>query len=502
MASQTILELKNIVKAFPGVKALNNVCFSLFQGEVHALVGANGAGKTTLVRIITRELKEDEGKIYFLGKNLKKADVKEARKLGIGIVEQEINLVPFFSVAENILLGGLSSKLLFVEKKDLLKKASELLCKTGKDIDARKKVEELSPSEQVYVALARALSVNPKLLILDEPTARMGLVDTEILFQTLSNLKRQGVSIIYISHRLEEIYKIADRVTVLRNGENVLTASISEITPGDIVKAILGRKQEEHLVKKQEVPAVGKTHPLLTVRNLSGERFKDVSFQLYPGEVVGLVGMVGAGKTELLNAIIGREKRLSGEVFIEGRKIMSPYQAVKAGIGIVPEDRKVEGIVENASVCENITLPTIENFQRFGLIKFTRERKHCFKAIERFNIQTPSPRQKIKFLSGGNQQKVIVSRWFLSNMKVLICDEASQGMDVGAKFEIYNFIKQFARNGGAVLYSTSDIPEALRVCDRLLVMYNGRIVKRYDSLEEADLNEIMLYAMGGKGGNR
>ena len=247
---------------------------------------------------------------------------------------------------------------------------------------------------------------------------------------------------------------------------------------------------------------MGKTHPLLTVRNLSGERFKDVSFQLYPGEVVGLVGMVGAGKTELLNAIIGREKRLSGEVFIEGRKIMSPYQAVKAGIGIVPEDRKVEGIVENASVCENITLPTIENFQRFGLIKFTRERKHCFKAIERFNIQTPSPRQKIKFLSGGNQQKVIVSRWFLSNMKVLICDEASQGMDVGAKFEIYNFIKQFARNGGAVLYSTSDIPEALRVCDRLLVMYNGRIVKRYDSLEEADLNEIMLYAMGGKGGNR
>ena len=500
MGKRKVLKLTNVVKEFPGVKALKGVNFDLYRGEVHALIGANGAGKTTLVRIITRELKEDSGNIEFMNINLKKVSVKEARQLGIGIVEQDINLIPFFTVAENVMLGNFTTKAAIVDRKKLNELAAEFLKKTGKDLDVKRKAYSLSPAEQVFVALARALVVNPKLLILDEPTARMGLSDAKILFATLRRLKNEGVSIIYISHRLEEIYEIADRATVLRNGENVLTSEISSVSPDEIVKAIIGEKEVLTFVQKKGNILKEKKEPILAVQGLSGYRFRNIDLEIFPGEVVGLVGMVGAGKTELVNAIVGREKRLAGEVRCNGKSISSPYQAVKFGMGVIPEKRKEEGIIGEATLCENITLPFLSKISRFGFINFLQERSYCKKAVKVFNIKTPSLTQKVKYLSGGNQQKVIASRWFLAGKKVLICDEASQGMDVGAKFEIYEFIRKFAKDGGAVLYSTSDIPEAIQICDRIVVMYWGEIVKEYEITDDISLDEVVLYAMTGKGG--
>ncbi|MCD6450365.1 MAG: sugar ABC transporter ATP-binding protein [Thermotogaceae bacterium] len=497
---KVVLKLTNVVKEFPGVKALKGVNFDLYQGEIHALIGANGAGKTTLVRIITRELKEDSGNIEFMNINLKKISVKEARQLGISMVEQDINLIPFFTVAENVMLGSFPTKAAIIDRKKLNGLAVKFLKKTGKDLDVKRKAYSLSPAEQVFVALARALAVNPKLLILDEPTARMGLSDVKILFTTLRRLKSEGVSIIYISHRLEEIYEIADRVTILRDGENVLTSEISSVSANEIVKAIIGERGVVTFIRKKETVLKEREEPVLVVRGLSGYKFRNIKLEIFPGEVVGLVGMVGAGKTELVNAIVGREKGLEGDVILDGKPITSPYKAVKFGMGVIPEKRKKEGIVGEATVCENISLPILSKIIRFGFINFLQERSYCKKAVEIFNIQTPSLTQKVKYLSGGNQQKVIVARWFLAGKKVLICDEASQGMDVGAKFEIYEFIRKFAKDGGAVLYSTSDIPEAVQVCDRIVVMHRGEIVKEYESTDDISLDEVVLYAMTGKGG--
>ena len=432
-----ILEMKNISKQFPGVKALNNVQLKIKKGEVHVLVGENGAGKSTLMKILNGVYSKDTGEIIFKGKPMEIRNPREAQEAGISIIYQELNLIPKLSIAENIFLGREPlKKNRMIDWKLIYKNTEELLIRLDIDLDPTTKINRLGIAQQQMIEIAKALSFKSDVIVMDEPTS--ALTDKEInkLFTVIKQLKKSGVAIIYISHRLEEIKQIGDRLTVLRDGNYIGTYEVKDIDIDTIIQLMVGRKVDEKYPK--EHAEISDT--VLDVCNLKNAKLKNISFSLKKGEILGLAGLMGAGRTELARAIFGADPIDSGEIYINGIKknITSPLDAITNGIGLLPEDRRTQGLVQKMSVLENITLPSLDSFVDRIFLKKKRETIKSREFIEQVNIKTPSPFSKVSFLSVGNQQKVVLAKWLCANVEIIIFDEPTRGIDVGAKVEIYN----------------------------------------------------------------
>lgn len=489
-----ILEMKNISKQFPGVKALNNVNLNIKKGEVHVLVGENGAGKSTLMKILNGVYSKDSGEIVFKGKPIQIRNPREAQEAGISIIYQELNLIPKLSIAENIFLGREPLKKNgLIDWKMVYKETEVLLKKLEIDLDPRTKINRLGIAQQQMIEIAKALSFKSDIIVMDEPTS--ALTDKEInkLFAVIRQLKESGVAIIYISHRLEEIKQIGDRLTVLRDGNYIGTYEVKDIDIDTIIQLMVGRKVDEKYPKETaEISDI-----VLEVRNLNNAKLKNISFRLKKGEILGLAGLMGAGRTELARAIFGVDPINSGDIYINGIKknISSPLDAIKNGIGLLPEDRRTQGLIQKMNVLENITLPNLNSFVDRIFINKKREINKSIEFIEQVNIRTPSPLAKVRFLSGGNQQKVVLAKWLCANVEIIIFDEPTRGIDVGAKVEIYKLICNMAKSGKAILLISSELPEVLGMCDRILVMHEGKITGEL-SRQEATQEKILSYATG------
>ncbi|MCP4397832.1 MAG: sugar ABC transporter ATP-binding protein [bacterium] len=497
MDNNYILHMTGISKEFPGVKALNNVDFDLKKGEVHALVGENGAGKSTLIKILAGVHRADEGKIWLRGKRITAHGTKAMIDAGISVIYQELNLIPYLTVAENIFLGRepLKDKAKLIHWKMMYARVKEILQPFSIDLDPKAKVYTLGIAYQQIVEIAKALSLESDVIVMDEPTATLTGHETEHLFEIIDTLKEKGVSIIYISHRLEEIRRIADRVTVLRDGGKIITDELKNLRIEDIIKFMVGREVTEKY-PKEEIPAGDE---LLRVENLSKEGVcKDISFNLRKGEILGIAGLVGAGRTEMAQVLFGHQKKGSGKITIKGKEvpIKKPADAVREGLGLIPEERKNQGLVLGLSVFDNISLAILDRVSSSGFIHGKSLGGIVDGMIQKIGVKTPSTKQLVKNLSGGNQQKVVLAKWFSRNCDIYIFDEPTRGIDVGAKIEIYRLMESLAREGAGILMISSELPEVLNMSDRILVMYNGQIVKEF-SKEEATQEAILSYAIGG-----
>jgi ribose transport system ATP-binding protein len=493
--SEWLLEASAIGKLFPGVRALDAVDFTLRPGEVHALVGENGAGKSTLIKVFCGVYQPDAGEIRVDGRPVTIPSAQDSQVLGIAPVHQEIHLVPLLSVAENIFLGRQPLRRTgWIDRARMERQAAEILDGLGIRVDVRALVTDLSVAQRQMVSISRALSPNARVIILDEPTASLSERETQVLFEIIRRLKSRGVAVIYISHRLEEIFAIGDRVTVMRDGRVVGTKPVSETRLEEIIAMMVGRKMSE-LFRKEEVP-IGS--PVLEVDHLSVEGIlRDVSFTLHRGEILGLAGLVGAGRSELARAIFGADRYDQGKVLLEGRPLWArhPREAVTRGVGLAPEDRKQQALIMGLSVAQNITLANLFRRQRFGFFSLRAERKIAEAYVKRLGIRTPDVERQVAFLSGGNQQRVVIARWLETRPKVLILDEPTQGVDVGAKAEIHGLMVELARAGVGILLISSDLPEVLQMSDRVLVMHEGRITGRF-SRQEATQEMVMRSATG------
>ncbi|MFQ3549873.1 MAG: sugar ABC transporter ATP-binding protein [Armatimonadota bacterium] len=492
-----LLEMKNISKSFPGVRALDNVSFKVAQGEVHALIGENGAGKSTLMKILAGAYSADSGEIILNKRKLHLKSPQQAIEEGISIIYQEFNLVPSLSVAENLFLGRepLVKKSNVINYSKLYSDTKKILNEIGLDINPKINVEDLSIAQQQMVEIAKATSRNSKIIAMDEPSATLTEHELERLFELIRKLKNNGVSIIYISHRLEEMFEIADRVTVLRDGLYIDTKNILDTNREEVIKMMVGRELGEAIPKK--FAELGKT--LLEIKNLSKKGVvENISFNVKAGEIVGLVGLVGAGRTETARLIFGADKKTTGDIFINGEKvnIKSPVDAISKGIGLVNEDRKAQGLVLGMSVKENISLAYLDKLSLLGFIKASDEKSESAKYVNDLQIKTPSIDQEVQNLSGGNQQKVVLAKWLITNPKILIFDEPTRGIDVGAKTEIYQLMNRLAEAGNAIIMISSELPEVLGMSDRIIVMHEGKIAGEL-SREEATQEKIMHLATGG-----
>jgi ribose transport system ATP-binding protein len=493
--SEWILEASAISKSFPGVRALDSIDFTLRGGEVHALVGENGAGKSTLIKILSGVYQPDTGEIRVDGQTVTLASAQDAQRLGIVPVHQEIHLVPLLSVAENIFLGRQPMRGRgWIDRVGMERQAAEILESLGIRVDVRALVTDLSVAQRQMVSIARALSSQARVIILDEPTASLSERETMILFEIIRRLKERGVAVIYISHRLEEIFVIADRVTVMRDGRVVGTQPVAETRLDQIIAKMVGRQMSD-LFRKQEVP-IGS--PILQVDRLNAEGvLRDISFTLHRGEILGLAGLVGAGRTELARAIFGADRYDRGSVLLEGRPLRArhPREAVARGVGLAPEDRKQQGLIMGLPVAQNITLANLFRRQLLGFFSLRAERQTAETYVKRLGIRTPDVDRHVVFLSGGNQQRVVIARWLETRPKVLILDEPTQGVDVGAKAEIHGLMVELARAGVGILLISSDLPEVLQMSDRVIVMHEGRITGRF-SREQATQEMVMRSATG------
>ncbi|MCP8894576.1 sugar ABC transporter ATP-binding protein [Shinella daejeonensis] len=472
--TKPILEMRGISKSYPGVAALTAVDLVVERGEVHGLMGENGAGKSTLIKVLAGAIKPDVGTIAYDGESFPYLDPRHALKLGIGVIYQEFNLVGYLSIAENIALGQEETFGPFLKSRQMVAKTGELLRSLGIDLDPRMPVRELTVAYQQMVEIAKAVSRNVKLLVMDEPTAPLSGREADTLFALIARLKAKGISIIYISHRLEEIFALTDRITVIRDGRFVMTTPTRLTDRKSLVSAMVGRALNETYPDGKHATR----RKVLEVCNLSSDDVDDISFHLFEGEILGIGGLVGAGRTELVRAIFGADQVRSGAIAIDGVgcAIASPLDAIRQGIGLIPEDRKQQGLLLNMSVKENVTLASMNRFLRFRLVHETRERSVVSKYIEQLRIKTPKMEQRVKVLSGGNQQKVVLAKWLETNAKILIFDEPTRGIDVGAKHEIYELMRELTRQGISILMISSDMPELLGMADRILVMSRGRIV--------------------------
>lgn len=493
--SEYILQMKNIEKSFPGVKALKNANFNLKAGEVHALVGENGAGKSTLMKILCGIHRRDDGEILLFDEPVDFHNIAQSQKMGISIIHQELNMIGDLTVAQNIFIGREPMiKGICINDHKMEKDSRELLNNLGINIDPSTKLKDLTVGHQQMVEIVKAVSHNIKILILDEPTAALTQPEIEELFRIMNDLRKKGIGMIYISHRMDEITKISDRVTIMRDGEYVLTKETKDLTEGEIVKAMVGRvvygdKKEKSNVKED-------AEVVLEVKGLTNYPFvKDVSFKLRKGEILGFAGLMGAGRTEVARAIYGADPKDAGEIFINGEKvnINSPKKAVKNGICYLSEDRKRYGLLLIKSVAENSVLAYLDNYTTAGFIDDIKIKKDTKIANEKLKIKTPSIDQAVKNLSGGNQQKVIVARWLLKNSDIFIFDEPTKGIDVGAKSEIYEIIEELAQQGKSVIMISSELSEIQRLSDRVLVMCEGRVTANLD-ISEASQETIMKYA--------
>ncbi len=496
MISENILEMQGISKRFPGVKALDNVSFSCRQGEVHALLGENGAGKSTLIKILSAAYTPDGGEIRFQGELFRHQDPIAAQKAGIGVIYQEFNLVPHLTVAENIFLGReplVSTGL--IDKKHMIREAGKVLQSLGLDIDVNSEAKRLSVAEQQMVEIAKALSLNAELIVMDEPTATLTDREIDYLFGTIRTLKERGKTVIYISHRLEEIFEICDRVTVLKDGSYVGTRDVESMDKDGLISMMVGRTLADYFPPK--VSHKGKK--VLEVRNLTRKGvLEDISFEAYEGEILGISGLVGAGRTEMARAIFGADPVDSGEVLIDGEivQIRNPRDAIEQKIGFATEDRKQQGLILGLSIQKNITLPILKSLKSWGLLRLGDEKSLVDTFIRKLKIAAKDQFVKVKTLSGGNQQKVVLAKWLAKDCKVLILDEPTRGIDVGAKAEIYTLMRELTAQGKAVIMISSELLEVIGVSDRILVMNQGRIAGEVPA-EKATEEKIMQYAIGG-----
>jgi len=495
MSNGPLLEMKQICKRFPGVQALRNVSITVCGGEIHALVGENGAGKSTLMKVLSGVYPPDSGEIYLNNQRVNISNLQEAQKLGISIIFQEFNLIPHLSVGENVFFGrfpqGFCGK---VNWNRLFSEAEQILASLGISLDPHSLVKNLSVADQQMVEIAKALSLKSQVLIMDEPTSALTQKEIDILFALMKKLKSQGVAIIFISHRLEEVKEIADRITVLRDGEKISTAEAKDLTREEIANLMVGREMKT-MFPKQEAK-IGRI--ILEVKNLfRNGKLDNVSFYLRKGEILGIYGLVGAGRTELARAIFGEDPIDKGDILIEERPITfySPYDAVHAGIGMVPEDRSQQGLLLTQSVEFNISLPSLMNYANFGKINKKLASEEALKQVKALNIKTPSLNQKVMYLSGGNQQKVVLAKWLELEPRILILDEPTRGIDVGAKAEIYSLISNLAQKGFGVIMISSELPEILGMSDRILVMNKGQITAQFNR-EEAEPQKIIMAAAG------
>lgn len=492
-----ILKMIGISKEFPGVKALKNVDFYLEKGQVHALVGENGAGKSTLIKILAGVYKADEGQVWLKGENLGFQGTRAMIDRGVSVIYQELNLIPYLSVAENIFLGREPVKNIctrLIDWKQMYARVSEIISCFDLGINPKARVSMLGIAQQQLVEIVKALSLQSEIIVMDEPTATLTSNEVNKLFNIIRNLRKQGVSIIYISHRLEEIGQIADRVTVLRDGENILTDDVKNITTDEIVKSMVGRDIGKKYPK--EIVPIG--DELLKVERLSGKGVcEDISFNLRRGEILGIAGLVGAGRTEMVQLLFGYRKKDSGRITVNGRhiRIRKPVDAVKAGFGLIPEERRNHGLVIELSVFDNVTLSILDSFSFLGFIKRRKLGKLVNSVVDKAKIKIQTSRQIVKNLSGGNQQKVVLAKWFLRNCDIYIFDEPTRGIDIAGKIEIYRLIENLARKGAGIIMISSEMPEVLNISDRILVMYDGKIVREF-SRREANQEDVLSYAIG------
>lgn len=494
-SGEIILKVDNVSKSFPGVKALDGVSFDLRKGEVHALVGENGAGKSTLMKILSGVYQADEGSIHLKGKAIAFRDSTQARDAGIGIIYQELNLIPHLSVAANIFIGREPlTRFGTLDEKSMNAEAVLILKRLNIHLDPTILLKNLPVSKQQMVEIAKALSYDSEILIMDEPTSALTETEIDELFTVIHSLRDRGVSIIYISHRLEELKHIVDRISIFRDGHSVSTDDYSAIGMEEIINRMVGRKLEKQFPPKQNVPTAEK---ILEVRRLHRKGvLDDISFDLYRGEILGISGLMGAGRSELARAIFGADPIDSGEVILNGNKILvkSPPDAIRAGIAYLSENRKEEGLAVKMQLSENVTMANVQEIsRRFGVLSRNREMEVTQRYTKDLNIRTPSLTQIVNNLSGGNQQKVVVAKWLFCDSKVLIFDEPTRGIDVGTKYAIYELIGFLASQGRGIIMISSELPEILGLTDRVLVMHEGNLAATLITTKTTQ-EEILNYA--------
>ena len=490
MDNNYILTLKNITKEFPGVKALDDVTINIERGTIHGLVGENGAGKSTLIKVLAGIYQPNKGEIILDGKPCRFNSPIEARRAGISVVHQEIKLAEPLSVAENMFLGNVQLKNGLVDWKGMRRRAREIVEDLGMDIDINAQVSSLTVAKKQIVEIMHAINNHSRILIMDEPSAVLTDRELEVMFRIVKQLRDKGITIIYISHRLDEIFGLCSNVSVLRDGRHIDTIPVASVDRQGLINMMVGREMGQEYPK--EVGNVGGT--ILEVKNLSRGILQDISFEVKSGEVFGISGLVGAGRTELARAILGIDKPESGEVYVRGKKVhyRTFADAIRDGLGLIPEDRKLQGLVQIMSVKRNTTLVNMKRVLHAGVISSSLEEKLSKEYADKLHVVTPSMETEVQYLSGGNQQKVVIAKWLFQNSEILFLDEPTRGIDVGAKAEIYRLINRMAKEGKTIIMISSEMPELLGMCDRIMVMHEGH---KMGELNAAEATQAKIMAL-------
>lgn len=491
------VRMQAISKSFDGVQVLREVDFEVRSGEVHALAGGNGAGKSTLMKILQGVYQRDAGTVEVFGEPLRAETIHAARAAGIGMVFQEFSLVSTLTVAQNIYLDHEPTRSGLIDDRRMRRDAAELLRRIEVDIDPAVDVESLSTAQWQLTEIAKALSQDARVLIMDEPTAALAKHEVEALFALIGRLKQQGISVIYISHRMDEVYRIADRITILRNGRNLLTSALADIAPQQIVAGIAGRELAE-VARPEPVAGGANGEVVLSVEGLHAQGVHGATFQVHAGEVVGIAGLMGSGRTELANALFGMNPITAGTVHRLGRALTlrSPGDAIDAGIALMPEDRRLQGLVLDHSVRENLTLPVLDRLLHRGMVAAGKVRQFSDELIEQFGIKVARPDRPARLLSGGNQQKIVIAKWLGTDPDLLVMDEPTAGVDVGTKAEIVRIVRELAHAGKGVIVISSEFPELIAMCDRFLIMRDGCIAGTLDAADVSSDVDLELAVQG------
>lgn len=499
MTKAPVVRLSKITKTFPGVKALDEVDFDLYPGEVHVLLGENGAGKSTLMKVLAGAYQPDSGEIEIKGTKVRLRNPQHAQQLGISVIYQEFNLVPYLNVAQNVYLGRYPKRKpplnFLVDHKKMREDAQEILHSLNMDVHPTSIVATLGVAQQQMVEVAKALSIDSQVLIMDEPTATLTEREIEQLFAMIGRLRARGIGIVYISHRLHEVHQVGDRVTVLRDGQLVGTKNVADVSVDELVNMMVGRDITNMFPRTYQCPG----EEALRVENLSSRRsgLKNINLTVHTGEIVGLAGLVGSGRTELVRAIYGADPIDCGEIFLFGKRVTGypPSKMVEMGVGLLPEDRKAEGLALKLSVAENVVMASLRRLFPRSVVDLAKERDIVGRFVKDLRIATPSQKRLTQYLSGGTQQKVVMAKWLATQSKVLIFDEPTRGIDVGAKAEIHEFMDNLVAQGAAVLMVSSDLPEVLGMSDRVYVMHEGSIAGEF-TREQAKAERVVACAMG------